>query len=85
MTAYEITHDRPNCIGCGACAVICSSSWEMEDNDGKSNLKGAKKNDDGTEAKDIEEKDFEKNKEAADACPGNVIHIINKDTKDKLI
>ena len=83
MAKFTIKHDRPNCIGCGACAAVCSGFWEMDD-DGKSNLKGSKKTGE-TEERDIEEKDFEKNKEAADSCPVNVIHIENKETKEKII
>jgi ferredoxin len=39
---YKIIHNREKCIGCGACAALCSDYWEMDD-DGKSLLKGAKK------------------------------------------
>ena len=31
------------------------------------------------------EKNFEENKEAADSCPVNVIHIVKKDTGEKVI
>lgn len=71
---YKIQHDRPNCIGCGACAAINPEDWEM-DADGKSNLIGAKK------VGAMEEKEVENigaNKDAAEACPVNVIHIINE-------
>ena len=78
MAKYTIKHDRPGCIGCGSCAAISPDFWEMAD-DGKSKLKGAKKTN-GTEEREIEEKDFEKNKEAADACPVNVIHIEEEKT-----
>lgn len=81
---YKIDHDRPNCIGCGACAAICPDFWEMGD-DGLSNIKGGKKLPDETEELEIEEEDFEKNMEAAESCPVNVIHIRKTDNSDKLI
>ena len=28
---YTLQHDRPNCIGCGACSVIAPKFWEMND------------------------------------------------------
>ena len=34
---YRLQHDRENCIGCGACAVIAPEFWEMND-DGKSDI-----------------------------------------------
>lgn len=80
---YKIKHDRPNCIGCGACAAVCEKFWEM-DEDGKSNIVGGKKMPDGTEELEIEDKDFEENQEAAEVCPVNVIHLYN-DKGEKLI
>jgi len=84
MVEYMINHDRPNCIGCAACAGVCPDFWEM-DEDGKSNIKGGAKKDDGTEEHTITEAQFACNKEAAESCPVNVIHLINKETNKKLI
>jgi len=81
---YQIQHDRPNCIGCAACAAVAPDFWTMHE-DGKSDIVGCRKRDDEWEELDIEEKDFQANKEAADSCPVNVIHIINKETKEKII
>lgn len=81
---YQIQHDRPNCIGCAACAAVAPNFWVMNE-DGKSDIVGCKNRDDGWEEIDISEKDFSVNKEAAEACPVNVIHIIRKDTGEKLI
>ena len=81
---YQIQHDRPNCIGCAACAAVAPDFWEMHE-DGKSDIIGSKKTEDEWEELDIDEKDLACNKEAADSCPVNVIHIINKETKEKLI
>lgn len=84
MPKYMIKHDRPGCIGCAACAAISPENWEMNE-DGLSDCKGAKKLDDGTEEKDFEEDDLAMQKECAEACPVNVIHIIDKKTGEKLI
>lgn len=80
--AYRIEHDRPNCIACAACAITAPEFWKISE-DGKSELAGSShvvENGEITAEKlEIEEKDFEKNREAADMCPVNVIHIIRKD------
>lgn len=34
---------------------------------------------------DLDEEEYSANKAAADSCPVNVIHIINKDTNEKII
>src|SRR3990167_1078694 len=81
---YQLQHDRPNCIGCAACAAVAPDFWTMHE-DGKSDIVGCKKRDDEWEELDIEEKNFQANKEAADSCPVNVIHIVNKETGEKII
>jgi len=74
MTA-KLEHDRETCIGCGACAAIHPEGWEMAD-DGKSNIKGGTKRDDGWEEKELtDEKDIQLHKEAAESCPVNCIHL----------
>ena len=82
--AYTLKHDRPNCIGCAACEAVAPDFWEMNE-DGKSDIKSGKNVDNGWQELNFEEKDFEINKEAADSCPVNVIHIEKKDTKEKII
>ena len=81
---YKLEHDRPNCIGCAACAAVAPKFWTMHE-DGKSDIVGCKNREDGWEELDIEEKDFISNKEAAESCPVNVIHIVKKDTGEKII
>ena len=56
----------------------------MDKNDGKSNLKACKKVG-HEEHRDIDEHTFEENREAADRCPVNIIHIVNKETGERLI
>ena len=69
MVKYVVSHERDNCIGCGACVGLCPKFWDM-DNDGKSKLKGSKDN-----QLEIKEADLACNKEAAESCPVNIIHI----------
>jgi len=86
MPKYKIEHNRPNCIGCGACVSTCPDFWEMSP-DGKSTLKGSKQsrvNKDWSEL-EIDQNDYDCNKRAADACPVNVIHMTNLETKEKVI
>lgn len=71
---YEIEYDREGCIGAAACEIACPENWKMMD-DGKANFL----------KKDIKKDDLEKNMEAAKSCPVNVIHIIDKKTKRRLI
>ena len=51
---YQIQHDRPNCIGCAACAAIAPDFWVMSE-DGKSDIVASKKREDGWEELNIEE------------------------------
>lgn len=73
---YLIQHDRPNCIGCTACASIAPRFWEMSDEDGKSDIIDSKMRKDGWQERKIEGQDFQVNLDAAEACPVNVIHLI---------
>ena len=88
MPNFRIEHDRPNCIACGACAAVAPDFWEMAPSDGKSDIRGSERIMNGSEIVleklQIEEKDFQLNKDAADACPVNVIHIF-KETGEKII
>lgn len=69
----KITHEREKCIGCGSCAALCPKYWEMAQ-DGKSKLLNSTQNAEGNY--EIETEDVECNKEAADACPVQIIHIV---------
>jgi len=84
MADYKVEHDRPTCVGTGNCAMICSDFWEMQ-KDGKSMLRGGKNLESGWTELEVEEKDFECNKKAADSCPVNAIHITNIKTGEKII
>lgn len=82
---YQIRHDRPNCIGCNACAAIAPTFWEMSPLDGQSDIIGGTKTPEGWEELDISEEDFQKNMDAAEACPVNVIHLIKIGSGEQLI
>jgi len=70
---YIIEYDRENCIGAGACTAV-SENWKMND-DGKADFL----------KKEITEKELDEQMEAAEVCPVNVIHIIDKKTGKRLI
>lgn len=84
MGKFKIEYVRPECIGCGACAAIHPDRWVMDD-DGKSNVVDAKRLENEHEELDISDEEFEQNKEAAECCPVNVIHIRNKETNERII
>ena len=68
----KIIHEREKCIGCGSCAALCPKFWEMGD-DGKSDLKGSRKNEEGNYETETEA--VECNQDAADSCPVQIINI----------
>ena len=85
MPEFKIVHDRPNCIGCGACAAVSPDFWEMSPTDGKSDLKGSVHKKEGGQTVEEERKigdaEYKPNKEAADSCPVNVIHLFDASGK----
>ncbi|MCX6815929.1 MAG: ferredoxin [Candidatus Aenigmarchaeota archaeon] len=89
MTQFKIEHDRPGCIGCGACAALAPQFWTMDPADGKSDLLQAKKTEEGGEVvkeeRDIDQKDLDMNMSAAQSCPVNVIHLKDIGKNEKLI
>jgi ferredoxin len=77
---YKIIHEKNKCIGCGACAAACDKFWRMEE--GKSSLKGGKKVGSSFE---LELENLGCNKDAAEICPVNCIHIVDLKTGKKII
>ncbi|NCQ06193.1 MAG: ferredoxin [Candidatus Moranbacteria bacterium] len=70
-----ICHKRNDCIGCGSCALVAPERWQMNDEDGKADLKdGEWKGDEFVVAK-VNEEEYKKNKEASDACPVGIIRV----------
>lgn len=84
MAKFILEHNRPDCIGCGACAAVCPARWEMND-DGKSDIIEGKNRPDGWQEKEIDEKEFQCNLDAAESCPVNVIHLKKKENDEKII
>ncbi|MFZ3031792.1 MAG: ferredoxin [Candidatus Moraniibacteriota bacterium] len=77
MGTRKITlcHKRNDCIGCGSCVLMAPDRWQMNDQDGKADLIGGQwKGEEFVVAK-IEEEEYAKNKQAADACPMGVIRL----------
>ncbi len=89
---YKIVYDRKGCIGAAACAAVSPEFWEMKD-DGKAHLIGSKTDENGNEVLIITEGQMTENmknalaanKEAAEVCPVQVIHIYDEETGEKLI
>lgn len=76
MKYPKIQHFRKNCIGCNACVLIAPQQWLMNEHDGKAILRNSQGQNDVFVA-DIAEHDLEKNQKAAQACPMNIIKIMN--------
>ena len=81
MAKITLQHNRPDCIGCSACAAVAPDFWEMTEDGSKSDIKHGKNLDNGWQELEIEDKDLRANKDAADCCPVNVIHIVDKSGK----
>ena len=77
MAEFKIVHDRPTCIGCGACVAAAPKSWEMN-SDGKADIINGNQ---VGENQELEVEELGENKEAAEICPVNCIHIFQKDKK----
>lgn len=84
MTRFLLEHDRPNCIGCAACVAVNPKNWKMCD-DNKTDVIGGRGRKDNWQELEIDSAEFEPNKEAAEACPVNVIHLKNMETGEKII
>jgi len=84
---YKITYDREGCIGAAACVAAYPERWQIAD-DGKADIQGTgmTKNDDNTvQELEFTEEEFQKMMDSAQACPVNVIHIIELETGERLI
>jgi ferredoxin len=82
---YKIVYYRDICIGAAGCVAVAPDVWEL-DNERKAVLKGGSQTSDpDVFEKEIDEEELQINLEAAQACPVNAIHIIDKKTGEKLI
>lgn len=74
MPNKKIIHFRNDCIGCGNCVEYSSDFWELDEFDGKANLKDAVQKRE-IFSKVIEPFDEEANEKAAESCPVNIIQV----------
>ena len=83
---YKVVYDRKDCIGAAACTAV-SKMFVIKDNgDGKADLLNSQpKQDNLVQEKIIEEAELEEMMEAARGCPGNIIHIYDLETGEKII
>lgn len=72
----KIIHYREQCIGCNACVENAPSYWEIDEKDGKANLKNATKKGD-TYVLDVTEVEIEQNENARDDCPVSIIRLLD--------
>ncbi len=84
---YKITFDRKVCIGAASCVGVLPEEWSLNE-DGKADLKNAT-SDDGNNNQilivELDEKQLEAHKHAAEVCPVNVIHIFDAETNEQII
>ncbi len=84
---YKIDYERGACIGAAACDVIAPNVFVIDD-EGKATIKipGTEKTPEReTLVLELDPIELEKLKNAAEACPVTVIHIIDLETGEKLI
>ena len=92
MKKYRVVFDKKACIGAAACAAVAPEYWEMKE-DGKAELVGSTVDKDGNEVLVLShdklgeklQSALELNKEAAEVCPVQVIHIYDDETGEKLV
>ena len=82
---YLVEYDRESCIGIAACVEADKESWVMAE-DNKADMKNSKQ-DPKTKffIKEISESELPKWKAAAEACPINVIRIVDLQTGKKIV
>ena len=73
MAEYKVVLEREECTSCEACVESCPESFEMSD-DGFAHLKGSSRVGDNDE---LNPADLGCCREAAEACPVNIIHIFD--------
>ena len=77
MSEYKIVLEREECISCESCVNACPDSFEMDD-DGWARMKDSMRVGSNDEQ---ETEDLGCCKEAAEACPVNIIHIFQGPTQ----
>ncbi len=70
----KIVHKRKECIGCGACTIICPKFWKIDGDKVRLDAPGVNY-DPNTEEAELETDDISCHQDAADVCPVNCILI----------
>ncbi len=81
---WLVQYDKKGCIGAGTCEAMNPERWTVNETR-KAELKGSVSSDGALFELNIDDSELEKMKAAAEGCPKNVIHIINKETGEKII
>ena len=68
----KLVHYRDKCIGCGSCVLEQPEYWEMEEKDGKANLKKSSEKS-RIHIKDVRKDEEELCKRVCKDCPVNCI------------
>lgn len=77
MAGFKVVLEREECISCQACVESCPDSFEMAD-DEWAHLKNSTRVGSNDE---LGADDLGCRKEAAEACPVNIIHIFDGNNK----
>ena len=70
----RITHYKYKCIGCAYCVEVAPSRWQMNQEDGKSDLIGATERNE-VQTVIVDDTEYEENLEAAQVCPAKCIKV----------
>jgi ferredoxin len=87
MTKFQIEADLTACQGFGACIELCSIFFEFSNREGKVHIKGGREVKEGNRVvrETLELSNLKCVREAAEACPFNVIQIKDLETGEKVI
>ncbi|PIN80899.1 ferredoxin [Candidatus Woesearchaeota archaeon CG10_big_fil_rev_8_21_14_0_10_34_8] len=77
MGKYKIEQNLDECIGCMACQSVAEDVWEQAEVDGAFKAKPKKE--------EFDDDELAKVKESAEICPVQCVHIINKESGEKII
>jgi len=87
MAKFRVEVDRVTCQGFGACVELCPQFFQLSEIDGKTTIKGAEKikEKDNVTREMLETDELGCIGQSAEGCPFNAIHIIDAETREKLI
>jgi ferredoxin len=75
LKKITVSHKREECIGCGSCVLLNPNNRTMDEDDGKATLRWSCQKWKQFMTGSVDEDDLEYTKQAADACPVNIIRI----------